>query len=113
MSEPRNDPFDMGRKGFESWPFMFGQLFDAISAKSAEGGGILAAVPQVYHLAIWCSEFMEPADWESIEEFMDSGEPPTMTHLYRIMQRCVRVARLKGAWEFKRDVMEESYLEVK
>lgn len=91
---------------------MFGQLFDAISAKSAEGGGILAAVPQVYHLAIWCSEFMDPDDWASIEEFMDSGDPPTMTHLYRIMRKCVRVARLKDAWEFSREGFEESMLEV-
>lgn len=96
--------FDLSRKGFESWPFMFGSMYHKVFETAANG--IESAIPQVHLLATWCMPFFDPEQKEALRRIRPNALDWTEVH--EILDACLEVAQAKGAWEFKRETYEES-----
>lgn len=100
----REANFDLSRKAYESWPYMFGLMYWSIF--EASKAGIEQAIPQVHMLAQWCRPFFSPDQNQAYRELRDHDLD--WPDLHDILDACLAVAQQKGAWEFRREHMEES-----
>lgn len=99
--------FDLSRKAYESWPYMFGLMYWNIF--EAARSGIEGAIPQVYMLLTWCRPFFTSEQNQALKDLQE--HEVDWTDLYEILNACLEVAQAKGTWEFKRTTYEESFLE--